>query len=83
MWGGEGRTQVRVFFILVPSGPEEWTDDTCAFDAAVWEVHGCDHGLVDFRAETDDMRGEGFGVLGILLETGTISIFPFAQTSLY
>lgn len=77
--GRRKRTEMRILIILVVSAPEERANAACAFDCAVWKVHGYDHGLVDFRLETDDMRSKRFGVLRILLETISGQSLPYVE----
>ena len=59
---------MRVDVILVPGAPEEGPNAAGAFNGAVGEVEGNDHRAVYFGTKTDNMRSEGFGVLGILLK---------------
>ncbi len=58
-----------VCLILIPSSPEKRPNNTCALDCSVWQVQRNYHRFVDFGPETDNVRCEGFGVLGLLLKS--------------
>lgn len=62
-------TEVRVLVILVPGAPEERTNARGTFNYAIRQVQSFYHGPVDIGLKTDDMRSEGFRMLGIFLET--------------
>ena len=62
-----------ILVVLVVGAPKERPYTACTLNCAVWQIHRRDHRCVCFWPETDDMRGKGFGVLRILLETVPIS----------
>lgn len=64
------RTQMGILFLLIPSAPEKWSNSTCTLNCSVRQVHSNNHRLIGFGLEADDMWSEGFGMLGILLQTG-------------